>query len=162
MRTRILLVCEFGGVVFSPNSLRLNNSFSKRWKQSFLVDRAPVCRQPHPIETVSACLPPWPNGQGVGLLIRRLRARVPQGVLSLQRKIKDYRSSAVEDMRSRTLASLRTKLAEVPIGWWRGRRVTIATTHIRFIAMWRVVRARVRIQSRSSTVRVCACLCTVR
>ena len=26
--------------------------------------------------------PPWPNGQGVGLLIRRLRARVPQGVLS--------------------------------------------------------------------------------
>ena len=24
--------------------------------------------------------PPWPNGQGVGLLIRRLRARVPQGV----------------------------------------------------------------------------------
>ena len=26
------------------------------------------------------CLPPWPNGQGVGLLIRRLRVRVPQGV----------------------------------------------------------------------------------
>ena len=26
-------------------------------------------------------LPPWPNGQGVGLLIRRLRVRVPQGVL---------------------------------------------------------------------------------
>ncbi len=26
--------------------------------------------------------PPWPNGQGVGLLIRRLRVRVPQGVLS--------------------------------------------------------------------------------
>ena len=25
--------------------------------------------------------PPWPNGQGVGLLIRRLRVRVPQGVL---------------------------------------------------------------------------------
>ena len=24
--------------------------------------------------------PPWPNGQGVGLLIRRLRVRVPQGV----------------------------------------------------------------------------------
>ena len=23
--------------------------------------------------------PPWPNGQGVGLLIRRLRVRVPQG-----------------------------------------------------------------------------------
>ena len=26
--------------------------------------------------------PPWPNGQGVGLLIRRLRVRVPQEVLS--------------------------------------------------------------------------------
>ena len=26
------------------------------------------------------CWPPWPNGQGVGLLIRRLRVRVPQGV----------------------------------------------------------------------------------
>jgi hypothetical protein len=25
--------------------------------------------------------PPWPNGQGVGLLIRRLRVRVPQGVI---------------------------------------------------------------------------------
>ena len=24
--------------------------------------------------------PPWPNGQGVGPLIRRLRVRVPQGV----------------------------------------------------------------------------------
>ena len=27
--------------------------------------------------------PPWPNGQGVGPLIRRLRARVPQGVCRL-------------------------------------------------------------------------------
>ena len=26
-------------------------------------------------------VPPWPNGQGVGLLIRRLRVRVPQGVI---------------------------------------------------------------------------------
>jgi hypothetical protein len=26
-------------------------------------------------------LPPWPNGQGVGLLFRRLRVRVPPGVL---------------------------------------------------------------------------------
>ena len=25
-------------------------------------------------------VPPWPNGQGVGPLIRRLRAQVPQGV----------------------------------------------------------------------------------
>ena len=29
-------------------------------------------------------MPPWPNGQGVGLLIRRLRVRVPQGVLDFQ------------------------------------------------------------------------------
>ena len=28
-------------------------------------------------------VPPWPNGQGVGPLIRRLRAQVPQGVLSV-------------------------------------------------------------------------------
>jgi hypothetical protein len=28
----------------------------------------------------SSVRPPWPNGQGVGLLIRRLRVRVPQGV----------------------------------------------------------------------------------
>ena len=33
-------------------------------------------------------VPPWPNGQGVGLLIRRLRAQVPQGVL--------YRHAAAE------------------------------------------------------------------
>ena len=33
-------------------------------------------------------MPPWPNGQGVGLLIRRLRAQVPQGVL--------YRHAAAE------------------------------------------------------------------
>ena len=26
--------------------------------------------------------PPWPNGQAVGLLIRRLRVRVPQGVVA--------------------------------------------------------------------------------
>ena len=26
-------------------------------------------------------MPPWPNGQSVGLLIRKLRVRVPQGVL---------------------------------------------------------------------------------
>ena len=28
--------------------------------------------------------PPWPNGQGVGLLVRRLRVRVPQGVHAWQ------------------------------------------------------------------------------
>ena len=31
-------------------------------------------------EIRSKFVPPWPNGQGVGLLIRRLRVRVPQGV----------------------------------------------------------------------------------
>jgi hypothetical protein len=30
--------------------------------------------------------PPWPNGQGVGPLIRRLRVRVPPGVLANTRK----------------------------------------------------------------------------
>ena len=29
---------------------------------------------------LKAFKPPWPNGQGVGLLIRRLWVRVPQGV----------------------------------------------------------------------------------
>ncbi len=29
---------------------------------------------------ISKRQPPWPNGQGVGLLIRRLWVRVPQGV----------------------------------------------------------------------------------
>ena len=33
------------------------------------------------IPSSEARQPPWPNGQGVGLLIRRLRVRVPQGVL---------------------------------------------------------------------------------
>ena len=32
---------------------------------------------------LSAIEPPWPNGQGVGLLIRRLWVRVPQGVIAL-------------------------------------------------------------------------------
>ena len=34
---------------------------------------------------LSRCLagPPWPNGQGVGLLTRRLRVRVPQGVFDI-------------------------------------------------------------------------------
>ena len=42
------------------------------------------------IEGLSAHLPPWPNGQGVGLLIRRLRVRVPQGVLIVSRMIERY------------------------------------------------------------------------
>ena len=36
-----------------------------------------------PLLSASTSSPPWPNGQGVGPLIRRLRVRVPQGVLSL-------------------------------------------------------------------------------
>ena len=31
--------------------------------------------------------PPWPNGQGVGLLIRRLRVRVPQGVRIIRERL---------------------------------------------------------------------------
>ena len=37
--------------------------------------------------------PPWPNGQGVGLLIRRLRVRVPQGVLLLAQEFFDARKA---------------------------------------------------------------------
>ena len=41
----------------------------------------------------SASWPPWPNGQGVGLLIRRLRVRVPQGVLFLGSSMHKPRSN---------------------------------------------------------------------
>ena len=34
--------------------------------------------------------PPWPNGQGVGLLIRRLRAQVPQGVIFVAPGVCEY------------------------------------------------------------------------
>ena len=34
----------------------------------------------HAHQCLDSYQPPWPNGQGVGLLIRRLRVRVPQGV----------------------------------------------------------------------------------
>ena len=37
-------------------------------------------------------VPPWPNGQGVGLLIRRFRVRVPQGVLDFQIGEEKHRS----------------------------------------------------------------------
>ena len=33
------------------------------------------------IVSMTDIVPPWPNGQGVGLLIRRLRVRVPPGVI---------------------------------------------------------------------------------
>ena len=38
-------------------------------------------------QTKVSTRPPWPNGQGVGLLIRRLRVRVPQGVTGELRKV---------------------------------------------------------------------------
>ena len=44
--------------------------------------RSCCCRRAAASGMCHLCLPPWPNGQGVGLLIRRLRARVPQGVCS--------------------------------------------------------------------------------
>ena len=31
-----------------------------------------------------AIVPPWPNGRGVGPLIRRLRLRIPQGMLDFE------------------------------------------------------------------------------
>ena len=34
-----------------------------------------------PLLSASTSSPPWPNGQGVGPLIRRLRVQVPQGVI---------------------------------------------------------------------------------
>ena len=47
------------------------------------TDRAKTSRGPtanHKMEErQQQTWPPWPNGQGVGLLIRRLRVRVPQG-----------------------------------------------------------------------------------
>ena len=39
--------------------------------------------------------PPWPNGQGVGLLIRRLRVRVPQGVLRPVRESREMESAKI-------------------------------------------------------------------
>ena len=50
------------------------------------TDRAKTTREPTANydmqERQQQTWPPWPNGQGVGLLIRRLRVRVPQGVLT--------------------------------------------------------------------------------
>ena len=42
--------------------------------------RARVGKRKHNANRTRTLKPPWPNGQGVGLLIRRLRVRVPQGV----------------------------------------------------------------------------------
>ena len=48
------------------------------------IEWSPCHRSNAALETILHVLgsskPPWPNGQGVGLLIRRLWARVPQGV----------------------------------------------------------------------------------
>ena len=53
--------------------------------------------------------PPWPNGQGVGLLIRRLRVRVPQGVLgdskALPIQMRSASSSCLRNSRQQDLAS---------------------------------------------------------
>ena len=43
----------------------------------------------------SMCWPPWPNGQGVGLLIRRLRVRVPQGVFVSERNTRSRACSKI-------------------------------------------------------------------
>ena len=49
---------------------------------------------------INCGLPPWPNGQGVGLLIRRLRVRVPQGVpYCIQRLVGASAPSRAQSMR---------------------------------------------------------------
>ena len=64
---------------------RFQNKNKKKQKQ-MKISRGvrfndPECvPNPSPPLGTSDTLPPWPNGQGVGPLIRRLRARVPQGV----------------------------------------------------------------------------------
>ena len=57
--------------------------------------------------------PPWPNGQGVGLLIRRLRVRVPQGVPAR------YGGGW-------TPMPIRSSAADLPI-WSRERRRSVST-----------------------------------
>ena len=43
-----------------------------------------ICFCPAKLFALYVQQPPWPNGQGVGLLIQRLRVRVPQGVLFIR------------------------------------------------------------------------------
>ena len=58
------------------------------------------------IVSMTDIVPPWPNGQGVGLLIRRLRVRVPPGVICcyeiLEASRRGTRSIAWSRRRSRT------------------------------------------------------------
>ena len=70
-----------------PQVINTNRSWQTTLT-TFVENPAPVVNQKYIcIRDIydSACIfhhvPPWPNGQGVGLLIRRLRAQVPQGVL---------------------------------------------------------------------------------
>ena len=51
-----------------------------RLQQSFRFDWATHRDNLRAMNANKCHMPPWPNGQGVGLLIRRLRVRVPQGV----------------------------------------------------------------------------------
>ena len=55
-------------------------------------------------------VPPWPNGQGVGLLIRRLRVQVPQGVLLHEQ------DAAAHGARVRACAILSVKPARAGFG----------------------------------------------
>ena len=63
------------------------------------TDRAKTTREPtanHDMqERQQQTWPPWPNGQGVGLLIRRLRVRVPQGVLKPVRESREMESAKI-------------------------------------------------------------------
>ena len=67
-------------------------------------------------------LPPWPNGQGVGLLIRRLRVRVPQGVLFALRRDVAARLAARKGNRHST--------APTPCRWaWAATTQVFADGH---------------------------------
>ena len=71
-----------------------DRTISQNCRQPFCFVRLPHCPCLSPghaavtklgsgiFKSGTSIMPPWPNGQGVGLLIRRLRVRVPQGVTS--------------------------------------------------------------------------------
>ena len=49
-------------------------------QRSFRFDLASLGDNLEAMNAIICHMPPWPNGQGVGLLIRRLRVRVTQGM----------------------------------------------------------------------------------
>ena len=70
----------------APPAMRpLGSIISSARRVLHVSPKVAACCAHHGLMSGTPCLtngtqPPWPNGQGVGLPIRRLRARVPQGV----------------------------------------------------------------------------------